>query len=191
MAITYPICGATSHQPLAQAHRTLQPIGICRPKRIDAFMCYRHTSSDRWRKRAPTHSRPPALLLPCRARHSSPTGRWSNHCASNEREPARVPSPCCFTANVLIPCGILLLSLPCQVPAKGTAEYTIEFFPLAMTTSSPPPPGDTYDSRSSAATSAGGGSGRQQQQQDPSKVVLEMSNTASTVYKQNQFPSLG
>ncbi|CAN0381278.1 unnamed protein product, partial [Ectocarpus sp. 8 AP-2014] len=52
-----------------------------------------------------------------------------------------------------------------QIPAKGTAEYTIEFFPLAMTSASPPHPvGDASDPRSRATPSSGSGGSRQQQQ---------------------------
>lgn len=57
-----------------------------------------------------------------------------------------------------------------QIPAKGTAEYTIEFFPLAMTSASPPRPvSDASDPRSRATPSSGGGGSRQQQ--DTSQVI--------------------
>ncbi|CAM9969659.1 unnamed protein product, partial [Ectocarpus sp. 13 AM-2016] len=52
-----------------------------------------------------------------------------------------------------------------QIPAKGTAEYAIEFFPLAMTSASPTRPvSDASDPRPRATPSSGGGGSRQQQQ---------------------------
>lgn len=80
-----------------------------------------------------------------------------------------LPPPTC-----LLP--ILFVLFGRKVPAKGKAEYTIEFFPLAMTSSSPPPTdGNDPGSRATAPVSAAAGGGRKQQQdtsKDTSKVVI-------------------
>lgn len=66
---------------------------------------------------------------------------------------------------------VVVFLLSYQIPAKGTAEYTIEFFPLAMTSASPPRSvSDASDPRSRATPSSGGG-GSRQQQQDASQVI--------------------
>lgn len=104
------------------------------------------------------------LMVPCFLLQSQITAQATNN--------ARVVALFYHNARVSVSFPLASLPLPRKVPAKGTAEYTIEFFPLAMTTSSPAAPADTNESHSPAATSGGGGGGRQQQQQDLSKVDL-------------------